>query len=173
VELGFRRLFLSGLAAFASLAALIGIFAVLGGGFGRTQFHVLLTGLAAVGGGGTLLAGLALRERNEATIAAWAALAAGLAAFLVWFWNIWGSVDATYVELVMTWWAAVTVVAIVRLVTEGGVLYGVTSGCALFAALFTSFVIVGERGTPWQPAAVLAILTVLGFVLAPIVKRLR
>jgi hypothetical protein len=174
-----RRLFWLGAAVLFSIAALIAIIAVVGGGFGDTEGRILATcGLAFVCGSVTL-AGVACLDRDIVRPAALAAIALGVAAFTIWAGGLWAHASGysywRFAGVVGVWLLAALIVTTSRLVSSSPrVLHTVVRGTWLaitVAALLGTVMIVGKTGRPWKFELVLVILTALGYALIPALER--
>jgi hypothetical protein len=174
-----RRLFWLGAAILFSIAALIAIVAVIGGGFGDTQGRILATCGFAFVCGSVVLAGVACLDRAIVRPAAWAAIALGIAAFAIWTGGIWADASSQgywkTAGLVGVWLLAALIVTTSRLVASSPrVLRTVVPGTwvtATAAALLGSVMILGQTHRPWKFELVLVILTALGYALIPALER--
>ncbi|HEY3578464.1 MAG TPA: hypothetical protein VGK68_10840 [Gaiellaceae bacterium] len=174
-----RRLFWLGAAILFSVAALVAIGAVLGAGFGSTQEHIVLTCVIAFVTGGTALAGLACLDRRVIEPVGWAAVALGLASFLVYTAGIWqDSTGDSYWKaagVLGVWTLAALVVTTLRLFASSPRLLGTvvpaTWSAAVLGAAVGSEMILSEDSDPWKLVVVLVILSVLGYALTYVLQR--
>jgi hypothetical protein len=175
-----RRLFWRGAAAVFSIAALVGIAAVLGGDFGETQWKTMATCAIAFVCGSAALAGFACLERRVWRPAGIAALALGVVAFVTWTVALWdesGNDSLWKVNGVLgAWLLAALAVTTLRLFATSprllATLVPATAAGACLSALVGTGMILAENGELWQLLAVLVILTVLGYVLTPVLQHL-
>ena len=174
-----RRLFWLGAAILFSIAALIAIIAVVGGGFGPTEGRILATcGLAFIFGS-VALAGVACLDRELVRPAAWAAIVLGVASFGIWTGGLWADrVGNAYLRtggIVSVWLVPALIVTTSRLVASSPRLLRTvvpaTSVAATVAAALGSVMILGKTGRPWKFELVLVILTALGYALIPALQR--
>ena len=173
-----RRLFWLGAAVLFSIAALIAIVAVVGGGFGHTEARILATCGIAFVCGSVALAGVACLDREIIRPAALAAIALGAAGFGLWTGGAWGASGDPYWKLtgvVGAWLIAALIVTTSRLIASSpSVLRTVipaTWVAVTLAAALGSVMILGETGRPWKFELVLVILTALGYALIPALQR--
>ena len=172
------RTFWIGAAGILILAALVATAAIVRGDFGDTDARVLGTLFALLLAGATAVAGLALVERGTLVPLGWLTSALAGVGFLVIGLSIWSDGDVVGWE-----WAARSIVVIValllvstqRLLLRVASLLPLTVGTAAAAALATLLTCVGIGADSadglWQLTAVLWILTVLGFLLLPVLQR--
>jgi hypothetical protein len=176
-----RRLFWLGAAILFSIAALVAITAVVRGQFGETTGRILMTcGLAFVCGS-VVLSGLACIERAVVRPAAWAAVASGLAMFVVMDTVVWGmdvsSRTGRAIGILAMWMAVALIVTTLRLVTTSPKLLrtlvpATWTVAGLAATLGTVMVIAGHPGSALvKLEIVLVILMLLGYALTPILQR--
>jgi hypothetical protein len=174
-----RRLFWLGAAILFSVAALVAIGAVLGGGFGETQGRILETcGIAFVCGAASL-AGLACIDRGVIRPLGWTTIGFGTAAFAVWTGLAWHDDPGhAYVKLagvLGTWMLATLVVTTLRLLASSPRLLNTvvpaTWATAVLAAAVSTEMILAEDNGPWRLVVVLVILTALGYALTPALQH--
>jgi hypothetical protein len=174
-----RRLFWLGAAILFAIAALIAIAAVLRGDLGETEWRVLATCAIAFVTGSTALAGLACLERGLARPAGAGAIVLGLASFAVWAGAVWSGSDRSafwkLAGVLAAWTVAALVSTTLTLIANARrvpvwIVRG-TIGAACLAAVVGSVMIPAESGDGWQLLAVLVILTVLGYLVTPILQR--
>jgi hypothetical protein len=175
-----RLSFWAGAAAALVAAALIAIFAVFDGDFSETDAQILATLGALLLAGGTLMAGLALVERDGALLGRLAAVLAPIG-FLMLGYAIWDFSDGgdgwrygwTGALLLVTLLVAVTAQLMVRtpsvrpFAATTGILGGIATGLSLYAVWNQ------ESDGLTQIIVALWILTVLLFLLVPIFQRTR
>jgi hypothetical protein len=175
------RVFWIGAAAILVAAALVGIAALLGGSFGETEGKILLTLLALLVAGGTVIAGLTLVERGVLPPAGWAAAATAAVGFVIVLAAIWGGLD----DDTMGRWAgtaAVVVPAMLVVTTQLLLLrdprlrflaWGTAATLGLATALTAAGIWSDEvDDAAWKAVAALWILGVLGWLLVPVLQRL-
>jgi hypothetical protein len=174
-----RRIFLLGAAAFASLAALVAIAAVLSGDFDETDGKIFGTLATAFVAGSIVVAGLACVARRTSPSLGAAGVVLACAGFVLWSAQIWGEYDnGRYIRLlgfVTAWTLAVLVATTTRLLTSSPkllrTLYPATAAAAAGAAAVASLMLLRTKDDGWQAFAVLLILALLGEALTPIVER--
>jgi len=174
-----RRLFWLGAAVLSSLAALVAIAAVLGSGFGDTQYRILATCGIAFVCGAAALAGLACIDRAVIRPVGWIAVTLGVATFAVWTGAAWYEEPGeTYWQLagvLAVWMLAALVVTTLRLLASSPRLLKTvvptTWATAAFAAAVSTQMILGEGEGAWKLVVVLVILTALGYALTAILQR--
>src|SRR5262245_38598979 len=115
-----RRLFWLGAAVLFSVAALVGIAAVLRGHFDTTQWRVMATCAIAFITGSTALAGLACIERGVLRPAGVGGIVLGRASFAVWTAGVWsdagtGGAHWKLAAVVATWTVVSLIVTTLRL----------------------------------------------------------
>lgn len=170
------RLFWIGAAALLGAAALVAIVAVLRGELTETDGRILTTLGAALATGGTALAGLALVERRTLSLLGWATVAAGVAGFAAFTYQIWRGFPNEE-------WAGTTlvIVGVLLLLTTARLLLRPHLAW-LFAALAVVATLAGagtiwmiwadETGDAWgRLLAALWILTGLAWFLVPVLGR--
>jgi hypothetical protein len=174
-----RRLFWLGAAVLFSIAALVAIAAVVGGGFGETQGHILATcGLAFVCGAAAL-SGFACLDRGIIRPAALSAIALGVSSFVLWTVSVWKDPSSSgfwkATGVVGAWMFAALIVTALRLVATSPRLIRTsvpaTWAAAVLAAALGSVMILRRDGGAWQLELVLVILTALGCALTPVLQR--
>jgi hypothetical protein len=178
------RLFWIGAAAILIVAALVAVGSILRGDFGETEAQVLGTLLSLLVAGATAIAGLALIERGVAKEFAVAAIVGAALCFAVQAAGIWdGYANDALAQL---WWSSIALLVTLLLLTTQRLLlreqrlallfYG-TATVASLATLLTSAAIIadedggGSGDRPLQAIAILWILTVLGYLLLPVLQR--
>ena len=173
------RLFWFGAAAILIVAALIAVTAVLRGDFGETDAKILGTLLSLLVTSGTAVAGVALVERRVNPALGWSAVVGAVLSFLLQAAAIWdefssdalGKWAGTSIAVVL----ALLLVATQRLLVREArflTLFRGTTAMAALAATITTVGIWTEEGGFWQAVAVTTVLTVLGYLLLPVVQRL-
>lgn len=173
------RIFWFGAAAILIVAALIAVSAILRGDFGETDAKVLGTLLSLLVASGAAVAGLALVERRVSPALGWAAVAGAVLSFLLQAAAIWDEFSSD----ALTKWAvtsiavllALLLVATQRLLVREERLLTLFRGTAAMAVVATGLATIGiwtEEGGFWQAVAVTTVLTVLGYLLLPVVQRL-
>ena len=174
-----RRLFWLGAAILFSIAALVAIAAVLGAGFGDTQGNILATCGLAFACGAAALSGFACLDRGSIRPAALAAVALGVASFVIWTGGVWmdGSSSGYWkaAGVLGTWMFAALIVTAVRLMATSPRLLRTsvpaTWVAVVLAAALGSVMILFRAGGAWQIELVLVILTALGCALTPVLQR--
>jgi hypothetical protein len=177
--LSLRRLFWLGAAILFSIAALVAIAAVLGGSFGDTQARILETCGIAFVCGAAALAGLACLDHGVIQLAAWAAIALGVASFVVWTGGAWAHTSSdVYWKLagvLGVWTLLALVITTLRLLASSPRVLSTAVPATWAAAVLTGLVatemILAGDGGPWQLLVVLVILSALGYALTPALQR--
>ena len=183
-RLRLRRILWIGAAAILVAAALVALAAVLRGDFSDNDGRILVTLAALLYTGGAALAGLALLERSRARALGWSIVAAAPVCLALVAWAIWsfvfdGGGNETAGKLA---WSAVLALLAGLLATTSllfartqaaralAVSAGVLAGVA--AALSIAGIWSEPSGDGYvKLIAVLWILTVLAYFLAPVVQR--
>jgi hypothetical protein len=174
-----RRLFWLGAAVLFSIAALVAIAAVLGGGLGQTQDNILATCAIAFVTGATALAGFACLDCGVIRLVAWLAIALGLATFATWTSVVWqDSPGTTYWKVTGVlgiWTAALLIGTTLRLIASSQRLLvtvvPATWATAALAAVIGTEMAVRDDSGPWRLVVVVVILTALGYALTPALQR--
>ena len=179
------RIFWIGAAAIIVAAALVALTAIVRGDFSSTDGRIILSLGAVLLAGGTLVVGLALRERRPGSLVALVAIAVApvgfaLIEFGIWAWvteRLEGNDDAWLVGLT----GLVTLVA--GLMAAGALLVArrprlvplaYASGVLAFLAAITSIVVMWVEIpgiVTFEIVAVLWILALLGLLLIPVLER--
>jgi len=176
------RLFWIGAAALVVVAALIGLTAIVRGRFSDTDLRVMLTLVGSLLAGGTLLAGLALRERTMALATSWVALVAAPTCFALVLYGIWAFRDEDAGHATQVGWSGVLVLvaallaATARLLAVTPALARLATACgALMAsAAVATLVALWQRHAGNGFGKLIAALWVLAgvaFFLVPILRR--
>jgi hypothetical protein len=176
-----RRIFLVGTASLATLAALIAVATVLVGSFGETEGKIFATMGATFVAGSTLLAGVALLERDDARVLGYAAAIVAVCAFVLWTEQIWVQHDSSAygraLGAVAVWAVAALLACVARLMTRSKrlrrTLFRATFAATAGAAVTATVLVARQNGDGWQLLAVLLILALLGETLTPILDRLE
>lgn len=178
------RLFWVGAAAILIVAALVAVGSILRGDFGETEAQVLGTLLSLLVAGATIIAGVALIERGVAKEFTVAAIVGAVLCFAIQAAGIW---DGFTNDSLAQWsWSSIGLLVTLLLLTTQRLLlreehlvllfYG-TAAAASLATLLTSAAIIGdndggsEEDGILQAIAILWILTVLGYLLLPVLQR--
>ncbi len=182
---GLRRVALAGLALALAAAATIAIIAVLSGELGETEGRVILALVGVFLSGAAATAGLELLIRRRLApvgLAVLVAAAGELALFMVAAWKGEfgdGANDAIKtLPTALAWVVATLVVVTFPLVTTEPrllrTLFPLVATCAVAAASLVSALVYGdsEDEGAGKALAVLAILMVVGWLLAPLIERL-
>lgn len=171
----YARIFWIGAAGALVLAAFVAIGAIARGDFGETDARILGTLFTVLLAGGTAVSGLALVERRQLVAFGWIAVVLAAVSFLLTAAAIWSDHDALGAwgvrALVLLF--ALLVVATQRLLirTSGPTwVFGATAACAAIATLTTWAAISGD-GDTWEIPAIFWVLTVLGYLLLPVLQR--
>ena len=173
------RIFWIGAGAILVVSALIAVSAVVRGDFGETDAKVLGTLLSLLVAGATAVSGLALAERSISAALGWTAVAGAGVCFLLQAAAIWdefssdalGKWAATSIAVLL----ALLLVATQRLIVREErllLLFYATALTAALAAAFTGVSVFDDGDGMWEGVGVLSILTVLGYLLLPVVQRL-
>ena len=170
------RLFWIGAAALLGAAALVAIVAVLRGELTQTDEKILATLGAALVGGGTALAGLALVERRALAALGWAAIGAGTGGFAVFTYEVWRDFpDEEWVGTTLVVVGVLLLLATARLLLRPHLAWlfaslavvGTLAGAGTIRAIW-----VDEPGAAWgRVLAALWILTGLAWSLVPVLGR--
>jgi hypothetical protein len=166
----------------AAIAAIVSVV----GDLGDTDVRTIMSLIAVFLCGSAAIAALTLLDRRQFRVLGAVALAVvpvELALFLLGIWNapLGDGVDENWWKLVpiaLAWVIATIVLATLPLITDDRrlltAMFPAVAGCALFGAtLATVLVLVESDSEPWgKTLGVLAILTVAGYLLTAILRRL-
>jgi len=173
----YARIFWIGAAGVLVLAALIGISSLLRSDFTETDWQILLTLLALVVASGTAVAGLTVAERGHTAIG-WGAVAVALASFLLIGISIWEGFESESLGKIAGTAAlalVATLLGTTQLVLHRGAhawLVVVTWVAALLAFLLSTSALWNDgSGETWKAAASCWIVTVVGWLLLPVLQR--
>ena len=173
------RVFWIGAAAILIVAALIAVTAILRGDFGDTEAKILGTLLALLVAGATAISGLGLIERRTAAwlggvAIAGAAVCFGLITAAIWdeFTNdTLGELAASAVPVLLALLLLTTQRLLLRVARLRWLFYG-TAVAAAVATGLTFVAIWGDESSGiGQAIAVFSIVTVLGYLLLPVLQR--
>jgi FtsH-binding integral membrane protein len=182
-RLPLSRVFWIGAAAILIVAALVALAAVVRGDFSDTDGRILGTLAALLLAGGTLVLGVALRERNSSRPLALAAIAMAplgfvLSAYAIWDFVFDGGDDDSWrygwTGVVLLIAALVAAAARLLAQTEALVRLAYATGLLAAAAAAVSIALVWQEnpsGESGKVLAVLWILTALGLFLVPVLQR--
>jgi hypothetical protein len=164
----YARIFWIGAAGALVLAAFVAIGAIARGDFGETDARILGTLFTLLLACGTTVSGLALVERRQLVVFGRIAVVLAVASLLVIAAAIWSDPDDEFES-----WALRALVLLFALLlrTSGPTwVFGATAACAAIATLTTWAALSGD-GDAWEIPAIFWVLTVLGYLLLPVLQR--
>ena len=181
-QIRLSRIFWIGAAAILIVAALVAVSSILRADFNDTDAKVLGTLFLLLLAGAVAISGYALVERATLVPLGWAAVGSGAVGFMIVAAAIWsggdGLWDCAFISLAaLIGLLLVTTQRLLLRIERLVPLFFATAAFSALAVAATAVAILGENdrggdaaGT-WETAAIFWILSVLGFMLLPVLQR--